>query len=65
MKLTRININLIPSHGTRDVDETKYWNEMTKLIDLYSTEKDLLKKMMKIQEINNDTHTIDYGMIRN
>ena len=36
---------------------------MTKLLDQYNYEKDLLKKMMRFQEKNNDLHTIDYRMI--
>ena len=36
---------------------------MIKLLDQYKYEEDLLIKMMKIQEANNDKHTIDYRMI--
>ena len=36
---------------------------MTKLLDQYKYENDLLKKMMKIQETNNDMHTIDYRVL--
>ena len=41
-----------------------FWTEMTKLLDQYTYEKDLIKKMMKMQEINNDRHVIDYRMIK-
>ena len=37
---------------------------MTKLLDQYQYQEDLLLKMMKIQESNNDMHTIDYRMIK-
>ena len=36
---------------------------MIKLLDQYKYEEDLLIKMMKIQETDNDMHTINYRMI--
>ena len=39
-------------------------NDINKLLDQYNYEKDWLKKMMKIQETNNDLHAIDYRMIK-
>ena len=47
------------------VDEKKYFTEMTKLIEQYNEQEDILKKMMKIQEKNNDRHAIDYRIIFN
>ena len=38
---------------------------MVKLLDKYNYKDDLLMKMMKIQETNNDTHSINYDMIMN
>ena len=67
MKLAIIKSNLIPSHGTANfthVDEKSFWTEMTKLLDKYNHENDLLKKMMEIQEVNKDIHAINYGMIK-
>jgi len=37
---------------------------MIKLLDNYKEEEDLLKKMMKIQEKNNDRHTINYNLLK-
>ena len=37
---------------------------MTELLNEYNFEEDLLIKMMKIQEANNDMHTIDYRIIK-
>jgi hypothetical protein len=61
--LTQIPSNLIIHHSTRQFNEENFWTEMTKLLDQYNYEKDLLKKMMRFQEKNNDLHTIDYRMI--
>ena len=66
MKLSIIKSNLIPYHGTANfnhVEEKSFWTEMTKLLDKYNHENDLLKKMMEIQEVNKDIHAINYGMI--
>ena len=63
MKLARIPSNLIPPHGTAHVEEKKFWERMTKLLDEYSSKNDLLNKFMKIQEKNNDVHTIDYRLV--
>ena len=63
IKLTRIPSNLITIYNARLFDEEIFWTEMTKLLDQYKYEDDLLKKMMKIQQINNDLHTINYGII--
>ena len=38
---------------------------MIKLLDKYNSLDDLLIKMMKIQEKNNDKHTINYDMVMN
>jgi len=63
--LTQIPSNLIIHHSTGLLfNEENFWDEMTKLLDQYNYEKDLLKKMMKFQEINNDVHTMDYRMIK-
>ena len=37
---------------------------MSKLVDNYNEEEDLLKKMMKIQEKNNDRHAINYNLLK-
>tara|TARA_B100001964_G_scaffold75101_1_gene85371 strand:+ start:1010 stop:2785 length:1776 start_codon:yes stop_codon:yes gene_type:complete len=65
MKLARITSNLIVPYGFDHVDEKDYWTKMVRLLDKYNYKDDLLIKMMKIQESNNDTHTIDYDMIMN
>ena len=57
--------NLIVNYPTSYVDEKKYFTEMTKLIEQYNEQEDTLKKMMKIQEKNNDKHAIDYRIIFN
>ena len=64
IKLTRIPSNLMTIYSPRLFDEKNFWYEMTKLLDLYKYEEDLLKKMMKIQQANNDLHTINYAMIK-
>ena len=61
-KLKRISNNLIAAHGVRHVDEKNYWTEMTKLLEQYNQQEDTLKKMMKIQEKNNDRHAVDYRL---
>ena len=61
-----IPTNLIANYSTTShVDEKKYFTEMTKLIEQYNEQEDILKKMMKIQEKNNDRHAIDYRIIFN
>jgi hypothetical protein len=67
MKLAIIKSSLIPFHGTNNfthVEEKSFWTEMTKLLDKYNHEDDLLKKMMEIQEVKKDIHAIDYRMIK-
>ena len=67
MKLAIIKSNLIPYHGTANfthIEEKSFWSEMTKLLDKYNHENDLLKKMMEIQEVKKDIHPINYGMIK-
>ena len=58
-----IPVNLIPPTDSSVIDEKKFWTLMTKLLNEYNFEKDLLIKMMKIQEANNDMHTIDYRLL--
>ena len=66
MILMLIPTNLIANDPTiRHIDEKKYFTEMTKLIEQYNEQEDILKKMMKIQEKNNDRHAIDYRIIFN
>jgi hypothetical protein len=36
---------------------------MTKLLNEYNFEENLLIKMLKIQEANNDMHTINYRVL--
>ena len=65
-KLMLVPTNLIANYPTTShVDEKKYFTEMTKLIEQYNEQEDILKKMMKIQEKNNDRHAIDYRIIFN
>ena len=63
-KISQITSNLIAPYGSRHVNEKIFWAEMTKLLEQYNYEDDLLKKMMKIQKENNDLHAIDYRMIK-
>jgi len=65
-RLMLIPTNLMANYSTRQhVDEKKYFTEMTKLIEQYNEQEDMIKKMMKIQEKNNDRHAIDYRIIFN
>ena len=63
-KLARIKANLLPSFGYEQVNMKTYWPKMIGLLDNYNDEEDLLKKMMKIQEKNNDRHTINYNLLK-
>jgi hypothetical protein len=65
--LTQIPSSLIvhdDGTASKRFNEENFWTEMSKLLDQYKYENDMLKKMMKIQQINNDLHTIDYRMIK-
>jgi len=66
--LTRVPANIPENrevkYGAKYIDERIFWTEMMKLLDQYKYEEDMLMKMMKIQEKNNDRHTIDYRMIK-
>ena len=62
-KLTAIPVNLIAPMESSIIDEKRFWTLMTKSLNEYNFEKDLLIKMMKIQEANNDMHTIDYRVL--
>ena len=62
--LTRIKVNLITPFGRGPMDDKNFWSKMSKLIDNYNEEEDLLKKMMKMQEKNNDRHTINYNLLK-
>jgi hypothetical protein len=62
-KLLAIPVNLIPPIVSSAIDEKKIWSLMTKLLKEYNFEENLLIKMMKIQETNNDMHTINYGVL--
>ena len=53
-----------PRRYYRNLNEKKFWDEMTKLLDQNKHEEDLLIKMMKIQVKNNNRHTTDYRMIK-
>ena len=61
-EFTQVPANLISKCGfmSGNFDEKVYWAKMIKLLDQYNYEENWLLKMMKIQETNNDTHTIDY-----
>jgi len=64
-ELTRINVNLINSYDRRTTfNDKNFFSAMIKLLDNYKEEEDLLKKMMKIQEKNNDRHTINYNLLK-
>ena len=62
-ELSRIPAKLIAPHETKYVNKKIFWTEMTQLLDQYKYEEDLLLQMMRIQEANNDVHTIDYRML--
>ena len=62
--LTRVPANITEDTETKYIDERIFWTGMIKLLDQYKHEEDLLLNMMKIQEKNNDRHTIDYRMIK-
>ena len=62
--LTRINANLIAPHDNLPRYDKNFLSETTKLLNSYKEEEDLLKKMMKIQENNNDRHTINYNLLK-
>ncbi len=63
-ELTMINVNLIAPFELESFNDKTFWLEMIKLLDDYNEEEDLLKKMMKIQEKNNDRHTINYNLLK-
>ena len=71
-ELTRtINVNLIPSEIANElnsdvepINDKSFWPKMIELVDSYKEEEDLLKKMMKNQEKNNDRHTINYNLLK-
>lgn len=63
-KLTKIRANLLPSFGNESVNMKTFWPEMIDLLDNYNEDEDLLKKMMKIQNKNNDRHTINYNLLK-
>ena len=63
-ELTRINVNLINPFDRETLFDKNYLSELIKLLDSYKEEEDLLKKMMKIQEKNNDRHTINYNLLK-
>jgi hypothetical protein len=63
-KLTKIRANLLPSFGNEPVNMKTFWPEMIDLLDNYNEEEDLLKKMMKIQNKNNDRHAINYNLLK-
>ena len=61
--LTQIPTNIQDCGETKYIDERIFWTGMIKLLDQCKYEEDLLIKMMKIQEANNDIHTIDYRVL--
>jgi hypothetical protein len=63
-KLTKIKVNLVAPFESGPINDKIFWPKMIKLLDNYKKEEDLLKKMMKIQEKNNDRHTINYDLLR-
>ena len=63
-ELTRINVNLIAPYDNLPMNDKNFYSEATKLLNRYKEEEDLLKKMMKIQEKNNDRHTINYNLLK-
>ncbi len=62
-ELLAIPVNLIPYMESSIIDEKKFWSLMTKLLNEYNFEENLLIKMLKIQEANNDMHTINYRVL--
>ena len=63
-ELTRMNVNLIAPYETGPMNDKTFWPKMIKWVDNYNEEEDLLKKMMKMQEKNNDRHTINYNLLK-
>jgi len=63
-ELTKIKANLITPFENGPMNDKTFWPKMIKLLDNYIEEEDLLKKMMKIQEKNNDRHTINYDSLK-
>jgi len=63
-ELTRLNVNFITPFGNGPMKDKNFWSKMIKLLDNYNEEEDLLKKMMKIQEKNNDRHAINYDSLK-
>ena len=62
--LTRINVNLVAPHEGSRINDKNFWPTMITLVNNYKEEEDSLKKMMKIQEKNNDRHTINYNLLK-
>ena len=63
-ELTRINVNLVAPYDINSpMNDKNFWPTMITLVNNYKEEEDTLKKMMKIQEKNNDRHTINYNLL--
>ena len=64
-ELTKIKTNLITFFESGGpMNDKTFWSKMIKLVENYKEEEDLLKKMMKLQEKNNDRHTINYNLLK-
>jgi len=63
----KININKIKisiKEYSNLLTDKNFWSKIIKLVDNYKEEEDSLKEMMKIQEKNNDRHTINYNLLK-
>ena len=63
-ELTRIYVNLITPYDSQPMNDKNFWLKMITLVENYKDEEDTLKKMMNMQEKNNDRHTINYNLLK-
>ena len=63
-ELTKIKVNLVAPSEIGPMNDKNFWSKMIKLVDNYKEEEDSLKEMMKLQEKNNDRHTINYNLLK-
>ena len=62
--LARVNIPLMPSFDTsRNLDEKKFWLDLTQLIKNYDPSNDYFFKMLRKQIEEKNTHTVDHNQI--
>ena len=62
--LTKLRIPLLPSFDiSRNLDERKFWLDLTQIIKNYDPNNDYFYKMLKKQIEEKSTHTLDYSKI--